>query len=111
MLAASFALLPSAAMAQVSESSRAVLFETVTAAPTAREHASPFPEWRVGPVHVTGGPIEGAGASGIRITAALPVAAVPGLDAVVTATGGRDVTTEGGTVGAATVTAGLRLRF
>ena len=75
------------------------------------EQATPPPDWNFGPVHITGGPLAGPGRSGIQITAAPPVVGVPGLDAVVNASGGRDATTQGGVVAAAAITAGVRLHF
>ena len=82
-----------------------------TAAPTVTEEAPPPSTFDLGPVTISGGLAAGAGRSGIDIVAALPIAAVPGLDAVVDARGGRADTTGGATIPDAAVTAGLRLRF
>lgn len=82
-----------------------------TEAPTVREQAAPPPEWSLGPVTISGGPVEEPGRSSIQLTAALPIAAIPGLNAVVNASGGRDATTRGGVVSAAAVTAGVQLHF
>ncbi len=82
-----------------------------TPAPTATGPETGPQDWTLGPVRVTGETVEGASGAGLRVTAALPIAALPGLDAVADLSGGREGTTAGGAVAAAAITAGFRLHF
>ncbi len=51
------------------------------------------------------------GFSGVAVTAAIPVAVVPGLDAVANLSGGHDAVSSSTTRESAALTAGFRLRF
>ena len=51
------------------------------------------------------------GLSGMKVTVAVPVAEVPGLDLLLSASSGRNETTDGTGMSAATVTLGARLAF
>lgn len=67
------------------------------------------PGSRLGIATVEGGPIRDPVHEGVSTGLAFPVAGVCGLD--VTATGSRDAMAASGTTGAASTTAGLRLKF
>ena len=49
--------------------------------------------------------------TGLKVTAALPIGGLPGLDAVVNLSGGYDQVNASTTTGSEAATAGLRLQF
>lgn len=69
------------------------------------------PGSKLGIATIEGGPIRDAVHNGISAGIAIPVAGVRGLDFTVTETGSRDMMAASGTTGAASTTAGLRLKF
>jgi len=81
-----------------------------------RRHASAppnqLPAFALGPARLTGtDSARQATQSGLAITAAIPLAGVPGLDATLTAFGGHDAVNTSTTATTASLTAGLRLKF
>nr|WP_321984354.1 hypothetical protein [uncultured Lichenicoccus sp.] len=69
------------------------------------------PGSRLGIARIEGGPVGDQIHSGVSAGLAFPVAGIRGLDVTVTATGSRDSMAASGTNGAASTTAGLRLKF
>lgn len=69
------------------------------------------PGYKLGLGTIEGGPVHDQIHNGVSAGIAIPTAVLPGLDFMLNATGSRDAMTASGTNGAASATAGFRLKF